>query len=225
MFIKKSKISLVYASKYDVSFKKNRQLHLMIVIYIVVFIILSLKPVDRYEWWFENLASLLVVASLAGLYKKYRLTNYSYTCILILLILHTMGAHYTYSFCPIGNWLKGYLGLRRNNFDRLVSFTFGLLITSPVMELLYHKLRLRYFQACVLSSVIILSIFALFELYEMYSSMLLSPEQASVFLGSQGDIWDSQNDMVMGLLGTLVNMGGCIFFRLKKNHKIYIIKN
>jgi putative membrane protein len=225
MSIKKTKISLVYASKYDVSFKKDRPLHLMIIIYIVIFVILSLEPVDLFEWWGENLASMLAVALLARLYKKYKLTNSSYACILILLILHSIGAHYTYSFCPIGDWLKGYLGLKRNNFDRLVSFTFGLLISFPVMELLYRKLRIRYIQACVLSSVIVLSICALYELYEMYFSMILSPEQSVIFLGGQGDIWDSQNDMVMVLLGTLITMGGYIFLRLKKNHMIHIIKS
>jgi len=225
MFIKKTRISLVYASKCAVSFKKNRPLHLMLVIYMVIFIILSFKPVDWFEWWFENLASIIIVALLAGLYRKYRLTNFSYVCILILLVLHAMGAHYTYSFCPIGNWLKGFLGLKRNNFDRLVSFAFGLLVSFPVMELLYHKLRLRYIQACLLSSVIILSIFALFKLYEMYSSMILSPKQGTVFLAIQGDIWDSQHDMAMGLLGSLATMGRCIFIRLIKNHKIHIIKN
>jgi len=225
MFIKNKKFSLVYASKYNIAFKKDRQLHLMIVIYIVIFFILSLNPVDWFEWWFENIAAVLVVIALAGSYRKHRLTNFSYACILILLILNSIGAHYTYSFCPIGNWLKGYLGLKRNNFDRLVSFIFGLLISLPVIEILYHRLRLKYTQACILSSLIILSICVLFELYEMYSSMILSPERAAVFLGMQGDIWDSQNDMVMELLGSLTTMGSCMFFRLKKRHKIYIVKN
>ncbi|HEY5584177.1 MAG TPA: DUF2238 domain-containing protein [Ruminiclostridium sp.] len=224
MSIKKRKYSLVYASKYAVSFKKNRPLHLMIAIYIIFLVILSVEPFNGFEWWYGNLAAVIVVTVLAVSYRRGRLTNSSYACILLLLILHTVGAHYTYLFCPIGDWMKGICGFKRNNYDRLVSFAFGLIISIPVIEVLYHRLRLRYIQACVLSAIIILSICSFYELVEMYSSMILSSQQAVVFLGRQGDMWDSQNDMGMGLLGSLITMGGCIFFKLKKNHKIHMVK-
>jgi putative membrane protein len=224
MFIKK-KISLVYASKHITSFKNDSPLHLMIVIYMAVFIILAVRPVERFEWWFENLISFIVVITLAGLYRKNRLTNSSYVCILILLVLHAVGAHYTYSFCPIGDWMKAFFGFKRNNFDRLVSLAFGLLSSLPMMETLYHRLRLRYIQTCLLSSVFILALFTLYELAQMYSLMILSQEQVTIFLGLQGDLWDTQNDMTLGLVGSVITMSICILHRLTKKHKIHIVKN
>ncbi len=224
MFIKKRKITLVYASKYSIAFKKNGRLHLIIIIYIAIIAVLSIKPVDRFQWWLENSVSFIVVLLLVGLYKKYRLTNSSYICILILLVLHAIGAHYTYSICPIGAWMKLYLGFKRNNFDRLVSLVFGLLMALPVMEVLYHRFRLRYIQACVLSSSIILSICAIYELIQMLYVVFLSAEQAAVLLGIQGDLWDSQKDMAFGLLGSVITMGGRIVFKLNNNNKIHIVK-
>ncbi len=224
MSTKKKKISLVYASKGVISFKNDIPLHLMIVIYIAAFIFLAIRPVNQFEWWFENLASIIVVALLAGTYRKNRLTNLSYASILILLVLHTLGAHYTYSICPIGDWMKVFFGFKRNNFDRLVSFTFGLLSSLPMMEIIYRKFRLRYIQACMLSSVFILALFAFYELARMYSLMVLSSQQATIFLGLQGDVWDCQNDMALGLLGSVITMGGCILYRLSKKHKIHIVK-
>lgn len=224
MYNKKRKISLVYTSKYARSFKKDRALHLMITIYIVIFIILSIKPVNLFDWWFENIITAIVVLLLAGLYKKSRLTNSSYACILVLLILHAIGAHYSYSFCPIGNWLKSLFGFKRNNYDRLVSFAFGLFITLPVIEILYHRLRLRYIQACILSSTVILSICALYEMVQIYSSEILSSQQAVLFLGAQGEVWDTQNDMTICLVGSLITMFCCILHKLNKNHKIHMVK-
>lgn len=225
MQIKRKKISLAYASKGVISFKNDSLLHLMIVIYTAAFVVLALRPVNQFEWWFENIATFIVVASLVGIYRKKRLTNLSYACILILLVLHAVGAHYTYSLCPIGEWMKVFFKFKRNNFDRLVSFTFGLLSSLPMMEIIYQKLRIRYIQACMLSSVCILALFALYELARMYSLIILSSQQATIFLGLQGDLWDCQNDMALGLLGSVITMGGCILFRLYKKHKIHIVKN
>jgi len=222
---KNNKLSLVYKPKYSEAFRRNRPLHLMIILFIAVFIILSLKPVDRFEWWFENITSLITVILLTVTYNKNRLTGLSYACVLICLILHALGAHFTYLNCPIGNWMKVLFGFRRNNYDRLVGFSFGLLVSFPVMESLYQRLWLRYIHACILSGVIILSVCAMFQLYEMYCSMLLTPKHAFIFLGIQSDIWDAQNDIAAGFIGSVVSMGGCIMFRVKKNHNIHIVRN
>lgn len=225
MNIKKKKISLVYASNYDITFKKNKLLHLIIAIYIITFIVLSIKPVDRFEWWLESIISILTVLLLTVLYRKVILTNFSYICIFILLILHTVGSHYTYSLCPVGIWMKNLLKLDRNGYDRLVSFSFGLLFYFPVIEMLYNKLRYKYYQACVLACIIMLSISAINEMVQVYSSIALSKHQADIFLGFQGDIFDCQNDMAMLLLGSVIAMVGCFLSRYIKSKRIHIVKN
>lgn len=225
MNIKRKKISLVYVSNYDSTFKNNRLLHLIIAIYITTFIILSIKPADRFEWWLESIAPLLTVLLLTVLYKKAKLTNSSYICIFILLILHTVGSHYTYSLCPIGIYIKDLLRLGRNGYDRLISFSVGLLFYFPVIEVLYNKLRYKYYQACGLACIIMLSISAINEMVQVYSSVALSKRQADIFLGFQGDMFDCQNDMAMVLLGSVIAMAGCVLSRYIKSKRIHIVKN
>ncbi|PYG87971.1 putative membrane protein [Ruminiclostridium sufflavum DSM 19573] len=224
MYSRRRKISLVYASKDDISFKKNRLLHLMLAIFAVVFVFLSCNPVDMYVWWFENILPLAAVLILAVMYKKKRLCNSSYACIFILLIMHIVGAHYTYSLCPAGIWLKDYLKLGRNNYDRMMSFAFGVLAYFPVIEILHDRLRIKYFQACILSLSFILSISAVNEIIQIYYPVVLNQEQSKMLIGMQGDIYDSQKDMGMVFSGSFIAMTGFILSRCVRNKRIHIVK-
>lgn len=224
MSVKKRKYSLIFTSKHALPFKKDRPLQFMIIIYLVVFAVLSLRPVDNFEWWYENVESaVLIIVSLA-VYRKGRLTNLSYICILILLILHSIGAHYTYPLCPVGEWIKAVSGSVRNNYDRLVGFAFGFLISIPVMEVLYRRLRLRYTEACIIAVTIITAVCAMNSLVEMYTTLLFSSERADIFIGAQGDVWDSQKDIAISLLGAAINMGSCIFMKLRRNNRIHMVR-
>ncbi|MDF2985704.1 MAG: putative integral rane protein [Eubacterium sp.] len=224
MSIKKRKYSLVYSSKYAIPFKKDRILQFMLIIYLLIFFFLSLRPVSYYEWWCENIASAVLIAVIAVFYKKSRLTNLSYACIMIFLILHSIGAHYTYSLCPVGEWMKSWFGFSRNNYDRLVGLAFGLLVSMPVMELLYRRFRLRYIEACILAVFLIVALCAINSLSEMYISQFVRLQQTSGFPTGQSAMWDSQKDIGMGLLGALINMGNCIFVKIRKNHRIHMVR-
>lgn len=224
MSVKKGKYSLIYPYKNRLPFKKDKPVHFMLIVYIVAFIVLALKPADTFEWWYENLYSAVLIGILAALYRKFRLTNLSYAGILVLLILHSIGAHYTYSLCPVGEWMRGLFGSERNNYDRLVSFAFGLFISLPVMELLFHRLRLRYMEACLLSVVVVLAVCAFNTLVEMCTAGVLNIRQAEIYPGMQGDMWNSQKVIALGLLGSMINMGRCIVLKLKKNQKIHMIR-
>ncbi len=223
MSVKKRKYSLIFTSRHTLPFRKDRPLQFMIAIYAAVFIVLSLRPVDVFEWWYENIASAVLIAISVILYRKGRLTNLSYACILVLLILHSVGAHYTYSLCPVGEWMKVLFGFDRNNYDRFVGFAFGLLISTPVLEVLYRRLRLRYIEACIIAVTVIMAICALNSIFEMCTGFLFGSRQAQVFTGAQGDIWDSQKGITAGLLGSVLNMGTCIFMKLKKNRRIHMV--
>lgn len=222
MSVKKGKYSLIYASKIRVPFRKDKPVHFMLIIYIVVFIFLSLRPADTFEWWYGSLYSAILIGVLAVLYKKCRLTNLSYAGVLSLLILHSIGAHYTYSLCPVGEWLRNIFAFERNNYDRLVSFAFGLFVSLPIMEILFHKLRLRYIEACLMAVVVVLAVCALDTLAQMYTALFISMKHAEA--GLQGDIWNTQKDISIRLLGAVINMGGCIILKLKKNQKIHMVR-
>ncbi len=218
------KFSLLDTRKTQVPFRKNHVLHGMIATYFIVFIILSVKPVDTFDWWYESAIPLMAIVMLGFLYTKNRLTNTAYFCIMIVLVFHAVGSHYTYASCPIGAWIGRFLGTQRNHFDRAVNFLFGLLISIPVLESIYYRLRIRYIGACMLSVVIILAVVALYEIFQMFSATILSDARIEVFLGLQGDLWDSQKDMALASLGTLISMSTCIILRINKNHKIYMVK-
>ncbi|WP_024833039.1 DUF2238 domain-containing protein [Ruminiclostridium josui] len=218
------KISLLDTRKNRIPFRKNHVLHAMIAVYVIVFVILSIKPVDNFVWWYESIIPIIVLTALVFLYTKNRLTNTAYFCVLVVLVLHAVGAHYTYAACPIGAWVSRFFGMQRNHFDRMVSFVFGLLISIPVLESIYYRLRIRYIGSCMLSVIIILAAASMYEIFQMFSAMFLSDGRIEVFLGYQGDLWDSQKDMMLAVLGSLISMSTCIILRINKNHKIYMVK-
>ncbi len=218
------KFSLLDTRKNQIPFKKNRILHIMMAAYFIVFIILSIKPVNTFEWWYESIIPIIVIVMLGFLYTKNRLTNTAYFCILTVLFLHAIGAHYTYTACPVGSWFSRLFGMHRNHFDRIVNFFFGLLISIPILESIYYRLRIRYIGACMLSVVIILAAGSFYEVFQMFSTMILSEGRTEIFLGFQGDLWDSQKDMALAALGSFISMSTCIILRINKNHKIYMVK-
>jgi Predicted membrane protein len=220
----KKKFSLLDTNKKPVPFKKNRVLQAMMAVYIIVFIILSIRPVNILEWWYESIVPIMAILLLSFFYKNNRLSNTAYFCILTVLVLHAVGSHYTYTACPVGIWISRFLGTHRNDFDRLVNFSFGLLISIPVLESIYQRIRIRYIGACILAVVIILAAAALYEMLEMFSAMILSTGFREVFLAFQGDSWDPQKDMVFATLGSVISMSTCIILRLNKNHKIHMVR-
>ncbi len=224
MAVKRKKYSLIYASKHAVPFRKDRPLQIMLIIYLVAFTYLAVGPVDYVQWWYMNIASALIILVVGMFYLHSRLTNMAYASVLLFLLIHTVGAHYTYSQCPVGEWLKGFLGSGRNNYDRLVFLAFGLLISTPIMEILYHRFRLRYTEACLISVLIIVAFCALNSLTDMLVASFSSTRAIFALKEAQGDIWTSQRDIAMSLLGAALNMGNCILIKIKRNQKIHMVK-
>ena len=224
MAMKRKRYSLIYASKQAIPFKKDRTLQFMLVIYLVVFVILAFNPTDYFQWWYLNLPSAAIIGILFVFNRKMRLSNLSFAAVLLFMLLCTVGAHYTYALCPVGEWMKGTFGFTRNNYDRVVSLAFGLLLSTPVMEIMFHRFRLRYIEACLVTVFVILAFFALSSLFEMLSAVISSSQRQIILNGTQGDIWDMQKDTAMGFLGACLNMGNCIFLKIKRNQRIHMVK-
>ena len=136
-------------------------------------------------------------------YRRRPLSDRSYFLILLFLLLHAKGAHYTYAEVPLGYWLKNTLGMERNHFDRIVHFAWGLLITYPLRDPTRLG-RLRPFWAAFLPAMIIVSWSGFFEIIEAVVAWLVHPELGQAYLGTQGDIWDAQWDMGLAVLGTAI---------------------
>jgi len=101
----------------------------------VVWASCAISPNDRRDWLLENLLTFAGVGALLATFRRFRFSDRAYVQMTIFMILHAVGGHYTYAEVPLGDWLKDALGLARNHFDRIVHFSFGLLMLRPMREL------------------------------------------------------------------------------------------
>ena len=123
------------------------------------------------------------------------------------LSLHLFGAHYTYAETPFGFWLQDWFGFERNHYDRIVHFTFGLLLAFPMREILLRQSGLNRAWSYFISINCILAFSAVYEVIEMVAAIIVSPELGAAYLGTQGDEWDAQKDAALAFGGAIVAMG------------------
>jgi putative membrane protein len=185
----------------------NRPLQAMIVGYALLWIALAIAPKYRSDWLLENLLVFAAVGLLVGSFRRFQFSNLSYGLLAIFLALHAYGAHYTYSETPFGFWLRDWLDLPRNHYDRIVHFAFGLLLIYPLREIMQRVLKLRGVWAYLLPLAVILSMSSLYEQVESWVARSVNPELGTAYLGTQGDEWDAQRDMDRAMTGALIALG------------------
>ena len=122
-----------------VPFRPNRLLHVLIGLFLVVWVVSAINPAIPEDWLLENLLVFFLIALLAATYRIIAFSDLSYVLIFVFLCLHECGAHYQYSDAVPGEWMKPLLGTSRNHFDRVVHFTFGLFLVYPQREVLMRK--------------------------------------------------------------------------------------
>jgi len=192
----------------------NRYLLVLTVIFAVEWLVLAISPHDRADWALENVIVLLLVIVLASTYKKFPLSRISLTFIFVFLMLHEVGAHYTYANVPYDQWwqqLFGYslnerLGFERNNFDRLIHFCYGLFLAYPIREVFIRIADVKGFWGYFLPFDLTMSTSMMFELFEWGAAEFFGGDLGMAYLGTQGDIWDAHKDMALASLGALIAM-------------------
>jgi len=185
--------------------KNNPQLPIVLfIIFGVFWLISSFNPAYRGTWFLENIIVFLCVPIVILSYFKFRLSNLSYILLFILAMLNIMGAHYTYSLTPVGIELSEFFGWERNHYDRIVHFLYAFIATVVFWELFKSFLPKNKIVAGLFIFSIIISFGALYEIGEFVVSVLVRPEMGLSFLGSQGDIWDAQKDMLAHVMGSLL---------------------
>jgi putative membrane protein len=163
----------------------------------------AIGPRDRMTWWLEVAPVLIGAPMLLATRERFPLTPLVVIAIAVHAAILIVGGHYTYAEVPAGNWVRDALGLERNPYDRLGHFAQGFVPALIAREILLRKSPLRrggwlfFLVTCVC-----LSISALYELVEWWAA-LATGEAAMAFLGTQGDVWDTQWDMFMALLGAI----------------------
>ena len=178
----------------------------LLIWYGLLWTVLAFSPHDRQDWLLENLLALAAVGTLLLTYRRFQFSTLSYLLITAFFSLHAVGAHYTYAEVPFGFWLQQLLGLSRNPFDCLVHFAYGLLLVYPLREVLIRLAGAGTFWSYYLPVSGMLAQSALFEIVEAVVAQVVSPELGTAYLGTQGDEWDAQKDMMAAFSGALVTM-------------------
>jgi putative membrane protein len=188
------------------NFRKNRLLQVLLAWYVVLWVLLAVRPLYRQDWFLENLLVIPFFILLVTTYRFFPFSNMSYLLITLFMSLHAVGAHYTYAEVPFGFWLKGVFSFSRNHFDRIVHFAFGLLMAYPARELFFRIAHSRGFWAYYLPIAMVLAFSGMFEMIEMIAALIVSPELGDAYLGTQGDSWDAQKDMLAATVGAVIAM-------------------
>jgi putative membrane protein len=166
----------------------------------------AIEPFNRRDWLLENLLVFFYAGLLLVTYPHFRFSVLSYLLFTIFMSLHLVGAHYTYSEVPFGFWLQDVLGLGRNHYDRIVHFSFGLLMAYPLREWQLRVTGIRPGWSYFMTVALVLAFSGFYEVMEGVVAMIVSPELGMAYLGTQGDQWDSQHDTFLAFSGGVVAM-------------------
>jgi len=175
---------------------------------------LAFHPFDRSDWWLENALLFAGIAVLLATHRVFPLSRVSYTTLFVFFCLHTIGAHYTYAEVPYaaawqqltGHSLNAALGWERNNYDRVVHFSYGLLLAYPIREVFLRVANVRGFWGYFLPLDLTMSTSMLYELIEWGAALVVGGDLGAAYLGTQGDEWDAHKDMALASLGALIAM-------------------
>lgn len=175
--------------------------------YLVLTTWAGIAPHDRATWWAENIPLFLIVITLVGLYLRgFVFSATAYCLMAVLLFLHTIGGHYTFELVPFG-FVTELFGFQRNHFDRIAHFSVGF-YAYAIAESLVKTGAVRSRVVLFLFPVFAIAFVAMgYELIEWWYAALAGGASGAAFLGSQGDIWDAQKDMLADTLGAVVATG------------------
>jgi len=192
----------------------RRYLAILAGLYLVLWTALAIEPLHRDDWLLENALVLAFAIGMWVAHKRFVFSRVSYTLIFLFMCLHAVGSHYTYSEVPYDEWWRSLtgdsfnamFGWQRNHFDRLVHFSYGLLLAYPLREVFLRVADARGFWGYFLPLDFTLSTSALYELVEWAAAEVFGGELGVAYLGTQGDIWDAHKDMGLAAIGALLAM-------------------
>lgn len=170
---------------------------------LAVFLWSMIAPRDGFTWFLEVLPVIVVLPLLALTYRHFRFTDLAYCLIALHAVILMVGGHYTYAEMPLFNWLRDTLDLGRNHYDRIGHIAQGFVPAIAAREILLRNLPLRpggwlfFIVTCI-----VLAISSFYELVEWWVAVA-SGSAAVAFLATQGDVWDTQWDMFLALLGAV----------------------
>ena len=184
---------------------KNSRITPLILLLAVAMVLIwsGWHPHDRFTWWLEVAPGLAGIVILLATYRRFQFTTLCYVLIALHICVLCVGGHYTYARVPAFDWLRAVFHWERNHFDRLGHFMQGL-VPAIIARELFVRLNILNRKTWIpfLVVSVCLAISAFYELIEWWTA-LFSGSAADDFLGGQGDVWDTQEDMGMALIGAV----------------------
>ena len=177
---------------------------ILLALFAAVFVWSAIRPHDYFTWILEVFPAVIGLALLLATRRRFPLTP----LLLILLFVHAVilvvGGHYTYALVPLGFWMQDAFGFARNHYDRIGHFAQGFVPAIVAREILirFDVVRGRGWRFTIVTAIC-LAISALYELLE-WTVAVMSGEAAESFLGTQGDVWDTQKDMALAFGGAMI---------------------
>jgi putative membrane protein len=175
---------------------------LLLALYVLLFALLAIHPYDRTVWWAENLPILAIVVLVTILHRRFQFSPLACGLMAVLVYLHTIGGHFTFSRVPFG-WITETFDFQRNHYDRVAHFSVGFYAYAIAEVLLTRGLTRSRFLLFSYPLCFILAVAAGYEVFEWQFAVLGDPSAGVEVLGSQGDVWDAQRDMLADGLGAL----------------------
>ena len=182
---------------------RNREPLALLLLAAAAVILSAVRPYDGTTWWLEAFPVLLGALLLAATARRFPLTPLVYRLLFLHALILLLGAHYTYARVPLGFWVQDLLDLSRNHYDRLGHLAQGFIPAILTREILLRRSTLVMGKwLFFLVTCVCLAFSAFYELLEWWAA-LLGGEAADAFLGTQGDVWDTQWDMFLALIGAV----------------------
>lgn len=189
---------------------RSQKFTIVAVAFLSWWIFLAVNVVDRETWLLENLLTFMSVGPISLAFLRGYISYLSLLLIFVYLCLHSVGAHHTYSLVPYDFWFQEYIGFstakalgwERNHYDRFLHFLFGLLILYPLADLLKNRLKLSNLICFTFSLMGVMAASSAYEVVEWIAAIIFSDEVGMAYLGSQGDVWDSQKDQALSIAGS-----------------------
>lgn len=166
----------------------------------------GVRPLERGTWWLEIAPIVIGTPMLIASFQRFRLSPLLYRLLFLHAVILAVGGHYTYAKVPLGFWAEDWLGFSRNHYDRIGHLAQGFVPAILAREILLRRSPLRRGKWLFLTVVCIcLAFSAFYEMIEWWVAVL-GGSSAESFLGTQGDVWDTQWDMFLALVGSMASL-------------------
>ena len=205
--------------------RKNKII--LLSVYFIFLIISCINPIYPSEMFLQHSVTVLMGIFLLIITRNNSLSDGSFSLLVFFMLLHIIGARWIYSYVPYDAWFKALTGVTiteifgftRNHYDRFVHLMFGIMMIPPLKEIYKKWFKCPEKLSWLVAFLTILALSMIYEVFEWGLTLVLSPADAEDYNGQQGDMWDSQKDMALAMLGAIISLFFSSLNKLYRNEK------